>query len=298
MNTQPGGPQNNPPKDLHTVTRCLLARFADSTSGKLKAYYLTRPREYDKPPSAVGRVEGFITHNPQEYEAYWKTEVEDFLPAAFTSVDDKTILDKPDHVKVLKDCIALHWARSKAYKDTSEALLQEVTQRQKRLWMEQHRQLLVNAFYDRYGLYPVGDQALEHINELLHEIPEVIFSRHFAERVRENFKTARNHFVNKKLEIARPPAGQQFLVGDAPALPVSNWDGQIRKAALYEANTVLLPIGPNHALGLGKGDDKWIDLEASHVELINTMQTVEAISWVYYQPSSGLGTFVNTLRRE
>ena len=49
MNTQPGGPQNNPAKNQHTITACLLARFTDASSGKLKAYYLPRRREYDNP---------------------------------------------------------------------------------------------------------------------------------------------------------------------------------------------------------------------------------------------------------
>ena len=43
MNTRPGGPRNNPTKDVHTVTECLLARFADAETGKLKAYYVPRP---------------------------------------------------------------------------------------------------------------------------------------------------------------------------------------------------------------------------------------------------------------
>lgn len=136
MNTQPGGPQNNLPKDLHTVTRCLLARYTDPSTGKLKAFYLPRRREFDKPPSAVGRVEGFIKHKPQEHESFWSTEVEVFLPAAFAAVDNGSVLDHPNHVKVLKDCIALHWARSKTYKESHEKSFEEVVEQQKRDWLE------------------------------------------------------------------------------------------------------------------------------------------------------------------
>jgi hypothetical protein len=115
MNTQPGGPQNNPTADQHTITETLLGRFADASSGKLKAYYLPWRREYDNPPSRVGRVKKYIKYDPQMYEDYWNAEVENHLPTAFAAVDNGTIFDHPDLVKVLKDCIALHWARSLAY---------------------------------------------------------------------------------------------------------------------------------------------------------------------------------------
>ena len=71
---------------------CLLeARFTDASSGKLKAYYLPRRREYDNPPSRAGRVEDYIEYDPQAHEDYWSTEVENHLPAAFAAVDDGTI---------------------------------------------------------------------------------------------------------------------------------------------------------------------------------------------------------------
>lgn len=79
MNTRPGGPRNNPTKDVHTVTESLLARFSDAETGRLKAYYVPRGlrgrREYDNPPSRAGRVLEYMRFCPQEHEDRWNAEV-------------------------------------------------------------------------------------------------------------------------------------------------------------------------------------------------------------------------------
>jgi hypothetical protein len=296
VNTQPGGTQNNPTQDQHTVTEGLLARFTDENSGKLKAYYLPRRREYDNPPS---RVKKYIEHDPQAHEDYWNTRVENYLPTAFAAVDGGTILDHPDLVKVLKDCIALHWARSAAYKQAHQELLKNVTEQQKRRWLENFRPALERAFYLRYGLYPAGIEALEHINDLLHEAPEIVTNgEFFARRVRHNFDFACNHFASSGLEVARrPPAGVPFLIGDSPALSIAKRNGQVyTKVPLHEAGTITLPIGPNRSIGLGKGGDKWIDLDESHVGQLNAMQVNDAMTWLMYHPNSGLKSFVDAVR--
>ena len=299
MNTLPGGPQNNPTEDQHTVTKCLLTRFTDPSSGTLKSYYLPRGREYDNPPSRAGRAKKYIDHAPQAYEDYWNTEVENHLPAAFGAVDDETIFDHPDLVKVLKDCIALHWARSVAYKKSHEELLKSVTEQQKRRWLEDFKPVLEHAFYLRYGLYPAGIEALDHINDLLHEAPEIVTSgEFFAGRVKHYFEFARKRFTGSNLEVARPPTGRQFLIGDSPALCIAKRNGQVyTKVPLVEAGTITLPIGPNHTIGLGKGGDKWIDLDGSHVTQLNAMQVNDAMTWVMYHPNSNLKLFVRRTAR-
>lgn len=297
MNTQPGGPQNNPPRNIHTVTEVLLGRFTDSATGKLKAYYLPRRREYDNPPSMVGRVFEYIKHDVLTHEKFWSDEVETFLPAAFAAVDDETIFNQPDLVKVLKECIALHWARSATYKEAHERLFKDVTERQKQEWFAKFKPTLASAFYDRYGLYPAGDQALAHINDLVHEAPEIVVSGEwFAKRVREMFDFSRNHFANNKLEIGRPPVGHQLIIGDSPALTLKS-DGHSTSfgAPLLEAGTVLLPIGPTYVIGLGKADS-WVDLDAGRVDLLNAMQARAALTWVMYHPSASMSTFIDQVR--
>ena len=65
---------------------------------------------------------------------------------------------------------------------------------------------------------------------------------------------------------------------------------------LLEAGTITLPIGPNHSIGLGKREDKRIDLDESHVARLNAMQVSEAMVWVLCHPDSGLKSFVDAVR--
>jgi hypothetical protein len=51
-------------------------------------------------------------------------------------------------------------------------------------------------------------------------VPEIVINEFFASRVRHLFNTARDHFSGSSLEVARPPAGTQLLVGDSPALSI------------------------------------------------------------------------------
>lgn len=67
------------------------------------------------------------------------------------------------------------------------------------------------------------------------------------------------------------------------------------KVPLLEAGTITLPIGPNHSIGLGKGGDKWIDLDEPHVAGLNAVQVSEAMTWVMYHPNSGLRSFVDAV---
>jgi hypothetical protein len=97
--------------------------------------------------------------------------------------------------------------------------------------------------------------------------------------------------------VARTPGGRQFLIGDSPALSIGNRDGQMyTRVPLFEAGTLMLPIGPDHAIGLGKGDDKWIDLDDAHVTVLNAMQVNDAVAWVMYHPHSDMKAFVDENR--
>lgn len=51
--------------------------------------------------------------------------------------------------------------------------LESATEKQKRKWLENFKPML-SRFYGRYGLYPAGSETLEHINDLLHEVPEIV----------------------------------------------------------------------------------------------------------------------------
>lgn len=59
-------------------------------------------------------------------------------------------------------------------------MLASVTEQEKRRWLEDFKPTLERAFYLRFNLYPAGIEALERINDLLHEVPEIVISGEFS----------------------------------------------------------------------------------------------------------------------
>jgi hypothetical protein len=287
---------NNAVHEIHVVSQVLLRRFIDPATRMLTGYHLASRRDYSKSPKSVGWVDEFIKHEPKIHEDYWKAEVEDHLHDAFQAVDDRSIFARPRQIQVLKDCIALHWARSKSYREIHDKILEFITSRDKEEWNKHRRDLLAIAFYHKYSLYAAGPEALAHINDELHEpLDSVVNGSWFATSLRENFDAARQRVQREHLEIAEPPAGQQFLIGDAPVLSFyrHGTTGPLPffRAPLNEAGMVLLPIGPRHIACLGPAE-KWIALDANAVEEMNKVQVLATKDWVMCHPSSGLTTFI------
>jgi len=290
-------PTPNNPHEIHVVTKALLRRFVDPATRKLTGYHLASRREYGKSPGSVGWVEQFIKYRPEETEAEWR-QIENRLHDAFKAVDDESIFSQPDHVETIKKCIALHWARSKVYKDLHETILEAGREWHKRQWRQHYQPLLVAAFVSKYGLYPAGPEALDHINDLLYAPPAIITSgEFFASRVRSLVSRASGYFSTQALQIGRAAGSEQLLIGDTPMLSFKRGEsGPLRdfRAPLFEAATVVLPIGPRHVAALGR-QEKWIALDASAIEMLNVYQVLAAKDWVMYHPSGALMPFVDKI---
>lgn len=100
------------PVKQHVVSQVLRRRFVDPSTGLLAVYDLIEGTERLLPPQVVGFVRGFIRRDAAEAERLWQ-QTERRLSKVFAAVDDHTILEEPDLLDVLRDAIAMHWARSK-----------------------------------------------------------------------------------------------------------------------------------------------------------------------------------------
>lgn len=296
----PGG--NRRLKDMHVVSQALLRRFTDPATRKLIEYNLRYEKTHPRPPKGVGWVENYISHEPEAHEVYWNTEVETHLHEAFKSIDASTtepslIFTQPQQVQTFKDCIALHWARSIAYKALHELILVAARKRQKQRWREQQKGLLTAAFYDKYSLYPAGSEGLDHINDLVHEPHGVLADGSwFAGRVRTNFEKSRNFFRTQALQIGEVSGSDQLLIGDTPVLSFARKPGPwpFYRGPLFDSTTVVLPIGPRHLIGLGR-EQQWIQLPSAATDHFNRCQVLAAERWVMYHPSVDLSKFIGAV---
>jgi hypothetical protein len=66
---------------------------------------------YDASPRSVFMFEAFDSLDPEASERRWGV-IESKLHGAYQRIAKRTIFDSPEHVELLIDVMALHWARS------------------------------------------------------------------------------------------------------------------------------------------------------------------------------------------
>lgn len=287
------------PRKQHVVSRVLLKRFASRatpTGGlELLEFNVRYGTERLRPPAAVGYVMDYLTAAASQAEQYWG-EVENRLPAALAVVDDETVFEHTEHVETLKDCLALHLARSRTFRAIYDRLVQpRLAQIWERLMSDP---AAVAEFRARHnGLWPAGPEALASVVTPAVEQAEMTLSaQFFRDQVMEHYEKARQLVAGTALQIARPEDGE-FLIGDSPAQSLaagSTGIGPLGGIPWDGGTTIILPLGPGHLLGRSK-EYRWVSLDAAGVRKLNSAQVGSAQDRVMYRPGSGLGASVREI---
>jgi hypothetical protein len=208
-------------------------------------------------PTSCMYMPNFISAAPAEAEQLWGS-IENRLPDALAALDAGTILSKADCIATIKDCLAMHVARSKGMAWTREESLQRAAATLKVEMMTKQPQWLLERFRRRYGIDGVGFQALEiAANDFIRAAaPAVNTPKTFWNSVRELFGLFKTHFSAQHLEIVTPaPGAGEFLLGDFPAVALSK-TGEVLGGPRWgvpvdDAATVVMPLGPRHFVALG-----------------------------------------------
>lgn len=276
----------------HVVSKSLLRQFAVPTKDgeRLMAHALQYGKAKLRAPRGVGKLDHFVKIDSQETERIWGLTEQD-LPAAIAAARTRRIFANPKHVSVIKDAIALHFARSlellQAHAMLWERGLEEARQRYRA-----DETTMASLFYQRYGLLPPSGRAAGEIlsEELLADTRKLYDSGAiFRLRVVDMFHAARELAGRAGLEIIRPDRGE-FLIGDVPAIPIDGRRhalGVLGGVPFADATTVILPLSPRRLAALGKAD-VFRNVPGSAVKLLNTIQIAKAQRFVFMRPGSGL----------
>ncbi len=288
-------------KEPHLVSKAVLKSFCD-TDGLLVACSL-RSRSASRGCRKIGRdgvgyVDDLHPGDPDAFEAFWR-RIEDDLPAALEAAMSHTITSQPELQDLLRDCLAMHLARSWTLKALHAWL--ETTH------LEQLRSVLllpipeVRTFLDLwYGARHNGmtlsareimaDEFVERIRQLSSASPFV------PGRFVERFLMAKAAIDARPIVVGTPGRGR-FLIGDAPAQPYRRGHRGVGfrppgGPSWSTAETFIMPIGPGHLLYLGALTG-YQELDGDLVDYVNGVEVLTAQRHVMWHPESD---FVVTLR--
>ena len=272
------------PDGQHTVSRVVLRQFAMGRNKSLTVYDRTKGRVFRTGPGAVFKCSKFIAHDAQEAENRWGL-VETRLPKAYLAVESRQALEDPATLDILRDVLALHWARSPATRALHEKVGDEVL-RESRLSYARQPEVLRQLFRARTGgLHPGGIEALQWVNEDLHRIPPDTMNRFFAERNAVHYQQAREYFARFQIQIGYASQGE-FLIGDAPVVTLKhghNGRGPHQGVPLLEADEVVMPISPDVVIGLARQAEV-ITLTPEQVTRVNEYQWQSFIRYIGCRP--------------
>ena len=279
-------------REQHLISQALMRQFCIPTNqgDRLLSYNLQFGRTRLLPTRQVGKLTDFVKIDSEATEQLWgRTEQE--LPAAIKAARTRRVLTNPKHVAVIKDTIALHYARSQDTLESVEKNWQETLAMARTAYMA-NRPAMEELFYQKHGYWAGGSTVAEEIaDDLLSGATALNQSgAYFRLRVVDLFEEARRRAAAARLEIIWSRRSQfQFLFGDVPAITIP--DG----APFGDATTVFLPLSPTRLVALSS-TDRFEAVGAKAARQANARQVARAGDYVYMHPGSGLDTFVASER--
>lgn len=263
VDARPGCPEDGTMMDAphvkrqHVVSRVVLARFA--VDKVVEVEDVRKPGRWrPKSPSAVGYVEDYVRHDSAGAEALWQ-QTETLLSTALDELDGGVPERGSRTEQTVKDCLALHWARSHSFKAAADRAWERVRLSSAND-LARRPELLARIFAQRTGRDDPTPQDLADINDDLHEGPEdVVDGRHFSARVRHFYAEAQDKFADRSLEVGRClPGARDLVISDNPVVTPSRRKPGLNAeqgVALGDARAVGMPLGQRLFVSLADWPD-------------------------------------------
>jgi hypothetical protein len=287
--------------EQHLVSRVLLRQFCEPTphGERLLSLSLQYGSARPRAPRGVGKREDFVKIDSQETEHVWGL-TEGALPEALAAARTRRIFGNPKHVAVIKDAIALHFARSLDVLEVSEALQRRDLESARKAFLADPQRMDA-LFYLKHKIYPPASKnARETIaDDLLATTKQLIDGGVFFRlRVVDMFHAARGMTASLGLQILSPQGGE-FIIGDVPAIPIDVQRGALGLLGgvpFGNATMIVLPLGPKRLAALSRSADSFDRVPLAFVEQVNKFQISNAKEYVFMRPGSGLASFVTAMR--
>lgn len=288
----------------HVVSKSILKRFAthDNSGIKLQEYglhsglnrYLTSVRN-------AATVQNFVKLDSRRMENHWG-DLETHFPIALESVSSgRDVFDRRS-VEIVKDIMALHFARSHELK-TKFDLIHASNNLDILRQMPIDDNSLRQSFYERFGYFVTDTNvAREFLIEQLSRDYEqrAATGVYFRFRLPDFFNSARKRIQESCLQILRPaPGAGEFLIGDNPLVTADREQarfGMLEGVPIGDANLVVMPLARHVCVSLSQVNED-LEIGKADVDRLNSFQVRTAKESVYFHPSAELGTYLHELTK-
>lgn len=283
----------------HTLTQALLKRFTRPVLGnKWQLLKIDLRRESIhrgfSSTKGCGVVEEFVPYASTSLEQYWSA-IETPFHAAFASVDDGTLFDRPDQLSVVRDMVALHYIRSPKMKHVHDETFRNGQAIQRAAWRSRPGDLQ-RLYREKTGLHVTGSEAIEYIlDQLMEASTNLATTGALArERLPDMYEKVRTVLDGFTIEVLRPETGE-FLIGDIPVLDLNPGHAlsTAGDVALPDDDILALPLGRRHLAWLHRGPRTgYCTIATDQVEMLNARQILAAQEYVFAHPEGALESFV------
>jgi Protein of unknown function (DUF4238) len=293
-----GSEEIRPVKNQHVVSKVVLKGFA-SLRGRqgwqLARFDKRQRRELDpKALKACGKINDFVQYASGSAEALWHG-VENRLGDAIKSAEDGTLHRDEEHVKTIKQGIALHLIRTPHFRRMHENSFVEAMRALRKEMLENKKTMLSAEFRRRYGLEPAGAEALELVLRQPFQRWQEFERTGALLRVslEQSFYRVRSGLEELAVQILHVPASEELIISDAPAFTFAyDSDGTMAtRMAIGNSHGIALPVTSKCLVAIGP-EPKDEELLPDLVDTLNRIQVELAERQVYYKPGSSIKHFV------
>lgn len=284
-------------RKYHLVSKVILRQFCDSRH-ELISLNLRCGTTRRTGPGGVCWVSAIRPQDPVTFEGLWK-RVEDHLPKVLEAISARRVLD--DRLAgLVRDCLAIHLARSKTLLTLHELALPRYEDEVERSVLRNpaNEPALERRFFHQHGLWPAGSDGLAMAIAEERKKVRPTLEAMMPDSFKDNYEKARGLMGNEPVEVCVAREGE-FLIGDAPAQSLKSGHpgvGPFGGVPWTEATAFVLPLNRRNAVSLAQ-EAHYVDIDAEGVELLNRIQVVSAHDHIMWHPSADFREFVNDVRK-
>lgn len=290
---------NNPGRRVkrqHVVSKTVLGNFVrDKTNGPfIKMMDLRTQVDRRVATSDAGFEKDFIRVDSFNSEQVWG-ETETLIPAALRATREGTVLGRPEQLQVLRQVVALHFARS-----FTTLIVVEQTWPTKRAEIIENLQdtagvRISEAFERRFGRPATRPEIARTVEYAARTgLDQVVQSGAYARiRIEQLYDQALERFEPWGVQVVRAP-DNNLVISDNPVVLARVGDDRRsgrNRMAVDEANSIVFPLAPDVLISMGP-DSGYAVASAEAVKALNRSQIAGAHRFVFHREGQDIANLI------